>query len=129
MEKQHSTILLFARFSGEFGTSSSVAPNSRNIRLFVVVATGGFLCGSIMKSKERYEVSMRLQVAADQSGKDTSHDSWRLMNGFSMRSGVAAIHCIRWLANKRLPRVRGDSWYRLAEVVGSKVLEWTRGTI
>ncbi|GKC43753.1 hypothetical protein Tco_1061475 [Tanacetum coccineum] len=59
-------------------------------------------------------------VAAGQSGKDTWHDDWQLMIGFSTRPGMAANHCTRWLANERMPCVRGDSWYSLAEVVGSE---------
>ncbi|GKC97227.1 hypothetical protein Tco_1167502 [Tanacetum coccineum] len=35
----------------------------------------------------------------------------------STRLGVVANHCTRWLANERLPRVCGDSWYSLAECI------------
>ncbi|GKF71257.1 hypothetical protein Tco_0207371, partial [Tanacetum coccineum] len=57
----------------------------------------------------RYEVTTSLQVAAGQSGKDTWHGGWQLMIRFSIRLGVVANHCTRWLANERLLRVCGDS--------------------
>ncbi|GJW60463.1 hypothetical protein Tco_0109798 [Tanacetum coccineum] len=47
----------------------------------------------------------------------------------STRLGVVANHCTRWLANERLPRVCGDSWYSLAEVVGSEGSRRTQSVI